>query len=169
MASLRDCRRGRRNLWARAAFTSPFPVAREFSIIRKLGRPLIEDNGLRRSWHLPPPIGLAVALALSAAAVGPISASAQSLLGRSASPTAGSAAAGAAPGRRTVESVSRDAQRAIRACDDSAALTCVANELTKYAEALQEIAEERREPAAVSRGRRNGCASRSHRLPGCRG
>jgi hypothetical protein len=138
-------------------------VAREFSIICKLGRPLIEDNGLRRSWHLPP-IGLAVAL--SAAVAGPISASAQSLLGRSAPPTA---AAGAAAGRRTVESVSRDAQRAIRACDDRAALTCVANELTKYAEALQEIAEERRESATVPQGRRNGCASRNHRLPGCRG
>jgi hypothetical protein len=124
---------------------------------------------LKRFWLSPPLVFIAVAL--SGALFGPISSvSAQSLLGRSGGLATGSAIPGG-PGspKPTVESVSREAQRAIRACDDSAALTCVTNELTKYAEALQEIAQERRESAAGPQGRRNGCASRSRKLPGCRG
>jgi hypothetical protein len=49
--------------------------------------------------------------------------------------------------RVTVESASRDAQRAIRACDDRDALNCVANELARYADALREAARERAEAA----------------------
>jgi hypothetical protein len=41
----------------------------------------------------------------------------------------------------TVESASREAQRAIRACDDNVALRCVADVLTEYAEALKAIHE----------------------------
>ncbi len=46
--------------------------------------------------------------------------------------------------RLTVESASREAQAAIKACDDRAPFLCVADALTKYAAALQQIAEERR-------------------------
>lgn len=42
--------------------------------------------------------------------------------------------------RPTIELASRDAQKAIRACDDNVALQCVADELTRYAEALKQIA-----------------------------
>lgn len=51
---------------------------------------------------------------------------------------------GAAQRRATVELASREAQDAIRACDDRAALICVADVLTRYAAALHQIAEERR-------------------------
>jgi len=48
-------------------------------------------------------------------------------------------------GRRpTIESASREAQEAIRACDDRTAIVCVADALTRYADALRGIAEERR-------------------------
>ncbi len=47
--------------------------------------------------------------------------------------------------RVTVESASRDAQKAIRACDDRDALRCVANELSRYADALKEATRERTE------------------------
>jgi hypothetical protein len=46
--------------------------------------------------------------------------------------------------RATVESASREAQAAIRACEDRAALVCVADALSRYADALHQIAEERR-------------------------
>jgi len=46
--------------------------------------------------------------------------------------------------RPTVESASREAQAAIKACDDRAPFLCVADALTRYAAALQQIAEERR-------------------------
>jgi hypothetical protein len=52
--------------------------------------------------------------------------------------------------RPTVESASREAQAAIRACDDRAALMCVADVLTRYAAALHEIAGERRRWRASS-------------------
>ena len=48
---------------------------------------------------------------------------------------------------RTVESVSREAQREIRACPDNEAFQCVAAALTRYAEALNEFARERRYPS----------------------
>jgi hypothetical protein len=47
----------------------------------------------------------------------------------------------------TVESASRDAQKAIRACDDRDALFCVANELARYADALKEATREKAEAA----------------------
>jgi hypothetical protein len=54
-------------------------------------------------------------------------------------------AAGEAGRRKaTVESASREAREEIRACDDRAALVCVADALTRYAAALHEIAGERR-------------------------
>jgi hypothetical protein len=43
--------------------------------------------------------------------------------------------------RPTVESVSREAQQAIKACDDNAAFACVAAALANYAEALRQIGE----------------------------
>ena len=54
------------------------------------------------------------------------------------------AASDATRRRATVESASREAQEAIRACDDRTALICVADALTRYAAALHQIAEERR-------------------------
>jgi hypothetical protein len=111
-------------------------------------------------------IGFFAALmtAIVSASVAP-PASAQSAAGRSGA--AAAAASDSAPSKQTVESASRDAQRAIRACDDNVAVTCVADELTKYAEALQEIAEERREAAAVPVVRHKRCLSKN-RPPGCR-
>ena len=44
--------------------------------------------------------------------------------------------------RVTVESASREAQDAIRSCEDRAALTCVADALTRYAAALHQIADD---------------------------
>jgi hypothetical protein len=41
--------------------------------------------------------------------------------------------------RPTIESVSEEAQREIRACPDSAAISCVAAALTHYVEALQTV------------------------------
>lgn len=49
--------------------------------------------------------------------------------------------------RVTVETASREAQYAIRSCEDRAALTCVADALTRYAAALHQIADERRRHA----------------------
>jgi hypothetical protein len=48
---------------------------------------------------------------------------------------------GAAPPaeRPTIESISEAAQREIRACPDSAAISCVAAALSRYAEALQTV------------------------------
>ncbi|HLW92751.1 MAG TPA: hypothetical protein VKS78_15815 [Roseiarcus sp.] len=43
----------------------------------------------------------------------------------------------------TIESVSREAQREIRACPDSVAFQCVADVLTRYAASLHQIAQER--------------------------
>jgi hypothetical protein len=73
------------------------------------------------------------------------------------------------PAKRTVESASRDAQKAITACDDNVALQCVASELTRYADALREIALERsQEPPVAPQSRRAGCLSRHHRPLPCR-
>src|SRR5271170_8074554 len=47
------------------------------------------------------------------------------------------------PATPTVESVSREAQREIRACGDSVAFECVADVLTRYAGSLRQIARER--------------------------
>jgi hypothetical protein len=41
--------------------------------------------------------------------------------------------------RPTIESVSAEAQREIRACPDSAAISCVAAALTHYVEALRTV------------------------------
>lgn len=118
-----------------------------------------------RRFRRPPPAGLIIVAGLLSVFGTLSSVSAQSVFGRSGAPAAGAAISGVqAPAKPTIESVSRDAQRAIRACDDSVALSCVANELTKYAEALQQIAPERREPAAVPQGRHAGCSSRNHKL-----
>jgi len=43
----------------------------------------------------------------------------------------------------TIESVSRQAQQEIRACDDAVAFQCVAGALTRYAAALRQIAHDR--------------------------
>jgi len=53
------------------------------------------------------------------------------------------AAAPSAVAAPTVESVSRQAQREIRACDDAVAFQCVAGALTRYAAALRQIAHDR--------------------------
>jgi hypothetical protein len=60
-------------------------------------------------------------------------------------------------GDMTVESASRDAQRAIRACDDRVALRCVADVLAEYAKTLRAISDRRghtrrpfRRPAGAS-------------------
>jgi hypothetical protein len=45
------------------------------------------------------------------------------------------------PARPTVETASRDAQRAIRDCDDNVAIQCVADALNRYAETLKQIAQ----------------------------
>jgi hypothetical protein len=45
------------------------------------------------------------------------------------------------PARPTVETASRDAQRAIRNCDDNVAIQCVADALNRYAETLKQIAQ----------------------------
>jgi hypothetical protein len=64
--------------------------------------------------------------------------------------------------RPTIESASREAQDAIKACDDNAALQCVASELTKYAEALKQIDLSRRQDLSPARQRhvRKGVTSR---------
>jgi hypothetical protein len=49
----------------------------------------------------------------------------------------------AAAATPTIESVSRQAQQEIRACDDAVAFQCVANALTRYAAALRQIAHDR--------------------------
>jgi hypothetical protein len=73
------------------------------------------------------------------------------------------------PAKRTVESASRDAQKAINACGDDVALQCVAAELSRYADALRQIALERsRESPAAPQSRRSGCLSRHHRPLPCR-
>jgi hypothetical protein len=51
--------------------------------------------------------------------------------------------AGAVAEAPTVESVSRQAQREIRACDDAVAFQCVADVLTRYAASLRQIARDR--------------------------
>jgi hypothetical protein len=65
---------------------------------------------------------------------------------------------GAQNERPTIESLSRETQKAIRACDDDAALQCVADELTKYAEALKQITQAQRQYSSpipqTRRGRR---------------
>ncbi len=61
--------------------------------------------------------------------------------GRSFAPAAPQA--GAVASTPTVESVSRQAQREIRACDDAVAFRCVADVLTRYAAALRQIARDR--------------------------
>ena len=83
-------------------------------------------------------------LALAAAVV-PVCAEAG---GRSLSPSAQGDSDGFKGAPRTVESVSREAQREIRACSDSEAFQCVAAVLTRYAAALNEIARERRNPSS---------------------
>jgi hypothetical protein len=45
------------------------------------------------------------------------------------------------PARPTVETASRDAQRAIKDCDDNVAIQCVADALNRYAETLKQIAQ----------------------------
>jgi hypothetical protein len=89
-----------------------------------------------------PPIRLFVLL-LGSLLLGPLApiALAQSPRVRPAESTVGPLSPTSAQQERpTIESVSREAQRAIRACDDNAALQCVADELTRYAEALKQIA-----------------------------
>ena len=81
--------------------------------------------------------------------VGAPAAMAQPHTGRAETRILYTGAAGAAT-RPTVESASREAQAAIRACDDRAALMCVADVLTRYAAALHEIAGERRRWRASS-------------------
>jgi hypothetical protein len=91
-------------------------------------------------------LGSIVLFALAAQLTGACApASAQPSTGRAVAPVIFGGAAGDAgrPGL-TVESASREAQAAIKACDDRAPFLCVADALTNYAAALQEIAEERR-------------------------
>jgi hypothetical protein len=65
--------------------------------------------------------------------------------------------------RPTIESLSREAQKAIRACDDDAALQCVADELTKYAEALKQITQAQRQyPSPIPPTRRGRRPPRAH-------
>lgn len=96
-------------------------------------------------------------------------AAAQSPSGRPAAATDG-VANDSGQTRPTVESAARDAQEAIKACGDDVALQCVAAELTRYAEALRQIAEERgQESPSVSQRRHALCLSRRHRPIPCRG
>jgi hypothetical protein len=97
------------------------------------------------------------------------SARAQSLSGRSGTATILTVPNDPWQPRPTVESVSRDAQKAINACDDNVAFQCVAIELARYAEALKQVASERgRESLAVPHRRHAGCWSRHHRPLPCR-
>jgi hypothetical protein len=57
--------------------------------------------------------------------------------GRSSAPNGAAPDLDASP--PTIESVSKDAQREIRACPDSAAMSCVASALTRYVEALRAV------------------------------
>jgi hypothetical protein len=59
--------------------------------------------------------------------------------GRSNLPDSGEASRGLAPPRPTIESVSLEAQREIRACPDDAAFQCVAGVLARYGAALQTV------------------------------
>lgn len=115
------------------------------------------------------PLLSSIGLAFAAGLALPISStSAQFLSGRSGGAAIGSEPS-ADPGaaKLTVESVSREAQRAIKACDDSVALTCVSDVLTKYATALQEIAAERSERVGAAHKLRAKCLSQSHRHLRC--
>jgi hypothetical protein len=92
------------------------------------------------------------ALAMQLAGACAPSALAQPSTGRTSAPVIfGGVAGDAGRPRPTVESASREAQAAIKACDDRTPFLCVADALTRYAAALQEIAEERRlQPRAPS-------------------
>ena len=114
-------------------------------------------------------IGATLSALLLAAFAAPVSA--QSLIGKSAAATA------PAPNdprrtRLTVETASRDAQAAIRSCDDNRAILCVANELTKYAEALKQIDQERAlQPSTAPHLRQHhfGCLSPHNKPIRCPG
>ena len=67
-------------------------------------------------------------------------------------------------GQPTVQSASRDAQRAIRACDDNVALQCVADELTRYAETLKQIAQAREAQPSLAPHRRHSRCMRGDLL-----
>ncbi|HEV3044763.1 MAG TPA: hypothetical protein VGY52_12935 [Roseiarcus sp.] len=75
-----------------------------------------------------------------AALVAVIAASAPAMAGgRSIAPEAGAAAPGSPMRRPTIEEVSVQAQREIRACPDEGAFQCVAAALTRYAAALRTV------------------------------
>lgn len=96
----------------------------------------------RRRWPVSIVLFAAAAQLLGACAP---SALAQPSTGRANAPASLDGAAGdTGRPRPTVESASRETQAAIKACDDRSAILCVADALTRYAMALQEIAEQRR-------------------------
>ncbi|MGO8831443.1 MAG: hypothetical protein ACLQE9_01320 [Roseiarcus sp.] len=91
--------------------------------------------------RLPASIVSFALAALLSGACAPL-ALAQAQTGRNAGPAL--SGGDAARPRPTVETASRETQAAIKACDDRSAILCVADALTRYAAALQEIAEQRR-------------------------
>jgi hypothetical protein len=68
----------------------------------------------------------------------------------------------------TVESASREAQKAINACDDNTAILCVADALTRYAAALQQIAQQRRQESRAVPAKRSLCRAPGYRPSPCK-
>jgi len=125
------------------------------------------SDDLQRAPRLRP-TALFLGAILSGVSFFPVSA--QPPLNRSPAATANPQFPGdAEQARPTVESVSREAQEAIKACDDNVALQCVADALKRYAEALKQIAQTRApRPPSMPPPRRHRCSAHGHDAPRCR-